>query len=61
MTYEPRIPSSTQALVEKTGVIPYFLKINRPTLHWCPDWDFALIHNDGGIEFRACTCPYKRK
>lgn len=27
----------------------------KPTLHWCPDWDYLLIQK-GQAEFECCGC-----
>lgn len=27
----------------------------KPTLHWCPEWDYLLIQ-EGDPEFECCSC-----
>lgn len=56
MKYELPLSNMMRREIERVGIITPVARMGRPTLHWCPDWDFALVHNDGGMEFRACTC-----
>lgn len=41
--------------IERSGVIPPECRFLNETLHFCPDWDWALI-DDSDPEFERCHC-----
>jgi len=41
--------------IEREAVIPPECSFLNPTLHFCPDWQGALI-DDTDPEFERCTC-----
>lgn len=41
---------------ERTGRISDELMTLVPTAHFCPEWDFMLVYDDGGPEWDCCLC-----
>lgn len=41
--------------IERTGVVPGWLKSKVPTFHLCPDWDFMAVW-EGTSEYDCCLC-----
>jgi hypothetical protein len=57
----PRGLSPTMCnMIERTGVIPPECSFLNPTLHFCPDWQGALIDNSDP-EHERCSCPRGNK
>lgn len=46
--------------IERTGVIPDECCFLNPTLHFCPDWQGALI-DSSDAEHERCTCHRGKK
>jgi len=45
--------------IERDGVIPDECRFLNPTLHFCPDWQGALI-DSSDPEYERCACPKVR-